>query len=209
VGWLTYLKSFTYGSSTLRKARESDTFSVVKQGEEHMASEKVEIALQIYDALNNALTVAGMNKETADKYSTFAVQLYQYIKDRPQLQEALQGAKQVYDLNKGAKGWAAAARLESNAKAMNSLGAAEKFATQGSISAGGAISTFVDYFAGVAQSLGIEMNGCAIAVTKVILDVLTTIALADTVVGVWAAALQALTVGADTKEMINACLVGQ
>jgi|SRR5580658_8500462 hypothetical protein len=172
-----------------------------------MASERVEISLQIYDAVSNALTVAGMNKETAGKYSTFAVQLYQYIKDRPQLQEALQGAKQVYDLNKGAEGWATAARLESNARAMNALGVAEKFATRGTVSAGGAISTFVDYFAGVAQGLGIEMNGCAIAVTKVILDVLTTIALADTVVGVWAAALQALAVGADTKEMINACLV--
>jgi hypothetical protein len=174
-----------------------------------MASEKVEIAVQIYDAVSNALIVAGMNKQTAGKYSTFAVQLYEYIKDRPQLQEALQGAKQVYDLNNGAKGWAAAARLESNAKAMNAMGVAEKFATRGTVSAGGAISTFVDYFAGIAQSLGIEMNGCAIAVTKVILDVLTTIALADTVVGIWAAALQALAVGADTKEMINACIVGE
>jgi hypothetical protein len=191
----------------LRWAGHSGIVSAANRGEEDMASERVEISLQIYDAVSNALTVAGMNKETAGKYSTFAVQLYQYIKDRPQLQEALQGAKQVYDLNKGAEGWAAAARLESNARAMNALGVAEKFATRGTVSAGGAISTFVDYFAGVAQGLGIEMNGCAIAVTKVILDVLTTIALADTVVGVWAAALQALAVGADTKEMINACLV--
>lgn len=174
-----------------------------------MASEKVDIALEIYDAVSNALTVAGMNKEIAGKYSTFAVQLYQYIKDRPQLQEALQGARQVYDLNKGAKGYAAAARLGSNAEAMGALTAAEKFAARGTVSAGGAISTFVDYFAGVAQNLGIEMNGCAIAVTKVILDVLATIALADTVVGVWAAAVQALAVGADTKEMISACLVGE
>ena len=173
-----------------------------------MASEKVEVALQIYDAVKNALIVGGMNEVTAAKYSTFAVQLYQYIKDRPQLQEALQGAKQVYDLNKGAKGYAAAARLGSNAEAMGALVVAKKFAARGAVSAGGAISTFVEYFAGVAQSLGIEMNGCAIAVTKVILDVLTTIALADTVVGVWAAALQTLAVCADTKEMVNACLVG-
>jgi hypothetical protein len=174
-----------------------------------MASEKVDIALQIYDAVSNALTVAGMNKETAGKYSLFAVQLYQYIKDRPQLQEALQGARQVYDLNKGAKGYAAAARLGSGAEAMGALGMAEKFAARGTVSAGGAISTFVEYFAGVAQNLGIEMNGCAIAVTKVILDVLTTIALVDTVVGIWAAAVQALAAGADTKEMINACLAGE
>jgi hypothetical protein len=174
-----------------------------------MVTEKIEIALQIYDAVSNALTAAGMNKETAGKYSSFAVQLYQYIKDRPQLQEALQGARQVYDLNKYATGWATAARLESNAKTMNALSVAEKFAAKGPVSAGGAISVFVDYFAGVAKGLGVQMNGCAIAVTKVILDVLATIALVDTVVGVWAAAMQALAVGADTKEMINACLVGE
>jgi hypothetical protein len=173
-----------------------------------MASEQVDVALEIYDGVSNGLTVAGLNKEMAKKYADFAVQIYQYIKDRPQLQEALQGAKQVYDLNKGAKGWAAAARLESNAKAMNAVTMAEKFAAKGAVSAGGAISTFVDYFAGIAKSLGIEMNECAIDVTKVILDILTTVALADTVVGVWAAALQALATGADTKEMINTCLIG-
>jgi hypothetical protein len=86
---------------------------------------------------------------------------------------------------------------------------AEKFATRGTISAGGAISAFVEYFAGIAKTLGIELNECAIAVTKVILDILTTIALADTVVGIWAAALQALAVGADTKGMINACFVAE
>ncbi len=174
-----------------------------------MAAEKVETALKIYEGVTNALKVAGLNEQTARNYGNFAQQLYQYIKDRPQLQEALQGAKQVYDLNKGAKGWAAAAKLESNARTMNAVGMAEKFATRGAISAGGAISTFVEYFAGIAKPLGIELNECAIAVTKVILDVLTTIALADTVVGIWAAALQALAVGADTKEMINACFVSE
>ena len=173
------------------------------------SSEKIETALKVYEGVSNALTVAGMNEATANKYAYFAQQLYQYIKDRPSLQEALQGAKQVYDLNKGAKGWAAAARLESNARTMSAAGMAEKFATRGTISAGGAISTFVEYFAGICGSLGIALNECAIAVTKVILDILTTIALADTVVGVWAVALQALAVGADTKGMINACFVAE
>jgi hypothetical protein len=173
-----------------------------------MASEKIDVALEVYDAVSNALAVAGLNQETAKKYAYFAVELYNYIKDRPQLQEALAGAKQVYDLNKNAKGWAVAARLENKAKMMNAMSAAEKFASKGAASAGRTISTFVDYFAGVAKSLGIEMNDCAIAVTKVILDILTTIALTDTIVGVWAAALQALAVGADTKEMINVCFEG-
>jgi hypothetical protein len=173
-----------------------------------MANKTVDIALEIFDGVNNALTLAGLDRKTAKNYSDFAVRLYEYIKDRPQLQEALQGAKQVYDLNKNAKGWAAAARLEGNAKAMNSMATAEKFALRGTVSAGGVISTFVDYFAGVARSLGIDMNECAIDVTKVILDILTSVALIDSAVGIWAGALQALAAGADTKEMINVCLLG-
>jgi hypothetical protein len=172
-----------------------------------MASEKLDIALEIYDAVSNTLTVAGLNEETAQKYSYFAVELYKYIKDRPQLQTALQGARSSYDMAVGAKGWAAAARLTTNANAMNAFSSAEKFTARGNVSAGGAISAFVDYFAGVAKNLGIEMNDCAIAVTKVTLDVLSTIALADTVVGLWAAVVQALAVAADSKEMVRVCLV--
>jgi hypothetical protein len=171
-------------------------------------SDQVDVALEIYDAVSNALTVAGLNQETAKKYAYFAQEVYKYVRDRPQLQTALQGAKAVYGLGKGAKGYGAAARLAGNATAMNALSSAEKFAARGNVSAGGAISAFVDYFVVIAESQHIEMNECAVAVTKVMLDVLTTIALADTVVGIWAAALQALAVGADTKDMIRVCSAG-
>jgi hypothetical protein len=167
--------------------------------------EKVDVALEIYDAVNNALIIAHIDKETAAKYSYFASELYQYIKNRPALQTALKGAKSTYSMATGAEGYAAAARLAGNARMMNSINMAEKFAAKGSVSAGGAISAFVDYFVSVAESLKIEINDCAIAVTKVILDILTTIALADTVVGLWAAALQALALGADTTETTKAC----
>jgi len=174
-----------------------------------MASEKVDIALEIYDAVSNALTVSGLSQETAKKYAYFAVELYRYIKERPALQTALAGGKAVYGMGKGAKGYAAAAHLANNATGMKAVSSAERFAARGKVSAGGAISAFVDYFAAVAKSLKIEVNDCAIAITKVILDVLTTIALVDTVVGIWAAALQALATGADSKEMLKACFASE
>jgi len=170
-----------------------------------MASDTVDVALQIYDGVSNALKISGLSEETAKKYAYFAMEMYKYIKDRPQLQTALQGAKSIYGLGKGAKGYAAAARLAGNATAMNALSSAEKFAAKGNASAGGAICAFVDYFAIVAKSLNIEMDECALSITKVMLDVLATIVLAETVVGVWVAALQALAVGGDSKEMILAC----
>lgn len=170
-----------------------------------MELEQTDVALDIYDAVSNTLTLSGLRRETAQKYAYFAVELYDYVKERPQLQTALQGTKSIYRMGRGAKGWAAAAHLEGNATAMNAFTAAEKFAAKGNVFAGGAISAFVDYFAVVAKNLGIEMNECAISITKVMLDVLTTIALADTLVGVWAAALQLLSLGSDLQEMQKAC----
>lgn len=174
-----------------------------------MGKKFVGSALEIYDGVSNALKISGLDEKTVESYSEFAVRFYRYIKDRPELQEALKGAKQVYDLSDKSKAWAVAARLESNARAMGAVNVAEKMASRGTISAGGAISTFVEYFAGVAKSLGIEMNECALAITKVILDVLTELALIESVVGIWASALQALAIGADTTDVINACLLPQ
>jgi len=170
-----------------------------------MTLEQVDQALEIYDAVSNTLTATGVRRETARKYAYFAVELYDYVSQRPELQTALQGAKSIYKMDRGAKGWAAAARLESNATAMNAATAAERFAARGNVFAGGAISAFVDYFSVVAKGLGIQMNDCAMAITKVMLDVLTIIALADTMVGVWAAAVQLLSLNADLAEMQKAC----
>jgi hypothetical protein len=171
-----------------------------------MASVKIDVALEIYDGVSNALTMSGIGDETAKKYAYFAEELYKYVRDRPALQTALEGAKSTYEMGQGAKEYAVAARLASNATAMNALGSAKKLAAKGNVSAGGAICAFVDYFAAIAKSLNIELNECALSITKVMLDVLATIALAESVVGIWAAALNALAIGADTKDMIQACL---
>lgn len=83
---------------------------------------------------------------------------------------------------------------------------AERFGTARNVAAGGAATAFVDYFATIATQLGIEMNGCALAITKVMLDVLTTYALVQSVVGLWAGALQVLSTAADGRETYQACI---
>lgn len=59
------------------------------------------------------------------------------------------------------------------------MNALEKFLARSKVSAGGAISAFVDYFAAIAKSQHLEMDDCAIAASKVMLDVLTTISVGE------------------------------
>jgi hypothetical protein len=172
-------------------------------------SANVDVALKIFDAVKNALTVANVPRDVAEKYAHFAVEMYEYIESRPQLQFALEGAKSTFEMGKGAQGYVDAMGYAGRAADLNLASSAERFAGSGAVSAGGAISAFVDYFAGMAESLGIEMNKCSIAVTKVILDVLSMVAMAETVVGVWAAALQCLALNADLTDMKKACFLGK
>jgi hypothetical protein len=171
-------------------------------------SANVDVALKIFDAVKNALIVAEVPKDVAEKYAHFATEMYEYIDSRPQLQFALLGAKATFEMGKGAQGYVTAMGYAGRASDLNLVSSAERFAGNGKVSAGGAISAFVDYFAGLAESLGIEMNKCSISITKVILDVLTMVAMAETVVGVWAAALQCLALNADLVEMKKACFMG-
>lgn len=164
----------------------------------------VDKALEVYDAVSSALIAAGLKKETVRKYSYFAAELYDYIDARPELQTILKGAKATYQGVAGTKGYLAASKYASNARTMSATTYAEKFAARGTVSAGGAISAFVDYFSTVAKGLGIEMNECSIAITKVILDVLSVIALVDALM-VWGVALQLLALDADKSEMVTAC----
>jgi len=112
-------------------------------------------------------------------------------------------------MGKGAQGYVDAMGYAGRATELNLASSAERFAGSGKASAGGAISAFVDYFVGMATSLGIEINKCSIEITKVILDVLTMVAMAETAVGVWAAALQCLALNADVTDMKKACSMGK
>ena len=167
---------------------------------------KIDTALKIYDAVNNALVATGIPVKTAAKYSYFASELYNYIEGNPQLQTVLKGAKATYEGASGAKQVQLLTRLESSAGTMGFAKFAERFGTARNVAAGGVVTAFVDYFATIATQLGIEMNECALAITKVMLDVLTTYALVQSVVGVWAGALQLLSTAADGREAYKACI---
>ncbi len=167
----------------------------------------VDVSLKIYDAVKNALTL-GPEKQTeefADKYAHFAVKVYQYIKDSPELNTALSGAKTTYDALSGGAGYSSAMVQASRAAGMDMAQSASRFTSYGSFAAGGVIGAFIDSMAGVAKALHIEMNACALAVTKVVIDVLAGIALVGSEVGVIPGALLLLSTAADGKDAYMAC----
>jgi hypothetical protein len=156
---------------------------------------------QVFNGVYLALTKGGLSDQTATKYATFAVEIYDQVTKNPQLQMALS----TYRGAKEAKGAELAFGYAARASNLGLDASAARFAAKGAEGVGGVMSEFVDYCASFAKSLGIEMNECALAITKVILDVLTTVAMADTVVGVWAAAMQVLSTVSDARSVAQAC----
>jgi hypothetical protein len=169
-----------------------------------LGTKKIDTSLKIYDGISNLLKVS-IPPELAKKYASFATEMYVYIHNRPVLQGALEGIKSGYEVGKGGADYVLVKRLATNA-ASGGFGSAAKLASKSRVAASGPIAAFVDVFSALAKVFNIKINECAIAVTKVMLDILATIALAETVVGIWAAALQCLATGADTKDMVEACL---
>lgn len=160
---------------------------------------------RIYNGIYTALTDAGMATGKASKYAIFAVEVYQYVMQDDQLQGALMMSKATYDMHDGAKTAVAAYQYAAGADALQLEASAARFTGRAEAGVGGAISAFVDYFAGYAKANHIELNECSLAITKVILDVLSSIALSGTGVGIWLAALQVFTVANDTRSMIQSC----
>lgn len=171
-------------------------------------SSVVSTEVKLYNGVYNALIVGGMNPAGARTYAHFAMDVYAYIEDDPQLQGALAGLKSVYKGRKEANEAVVAFRYVLGARDLNLSAGAARFAAKGTVAMAGVIPEFVNYCAALAKINGIEMNECAISVTTVMLDVLTVVAMADTVVGVWAAAMQALSTVNDSREMVNMCLSG-
>jgi hypothetical protein len=163
--------------------------------------------LKIYVRVRDALLAGDLSFEMSDKYAYYAVEIYRYVNAHPELKEALNGLKATKDMKDGAvKAQAAFAQADRARNVMNMEASASRFTSLGSAGVGGALSAFVDYFASVAKSLGVEMNECCLAITKVILGALTIAALADTGVGAWAAAVQLLSTANDARSMAKVCL---
>jgi hypothetical protein len=162
-----------------------------------------DVEVKIYAGVYTGLTKAGIGDAMANQYANFAVDVYLYIKNDPKLQAALA----VREMRNSANEASAALAFAGRATGMGMEASATRFAAKGSVGAGGALGAFVDYCAALAKMTGIEMNECAVAVTKVMLDVLTVVAMTETVVGVWAAAMQAISTAHDAKDMYDACFI--
>ncbi len=162
--------------------------------------------LKIYATVRKELLRAGLTDPRVKTYSLFAVEIYRYTKAHPELKQAFDGIRSTKDFGDKAKeAQAAFAQADRAANVMSSEVAAARFASKGTASAGGALTAFVDYFASLAKILGIEMNECALSITKVILDALTIVAMLDTGLGALFMASQLLSTASDARSMANAC----
>lgn len=159
------------------------------------------VEVKIYAGVHTGLIKVRISEITANKYASFAVAVYIYIKDDPKLQAALA----IREMRNSANEASAAFVFAGRATGMGLEASAARFASKGTVGVGGVLGAFVDYCAGLAKLSGIELNECALAVTKVMLDVLTVVAMTETVVGVWAAAMQAISTAHDAKGMYDAC----
>jgi len=160
-----------------------------------------ETEVKIYDVAFIALRKAGIPDAQAQKYAIFAIEVYKVVSDDPRLQQALA----IYHFRKGLKDAATAFTYADKATALQLDASAARFAAKGAEGMGDAIGAFVDYFSAFAKMMGVEMNECALCITKVALDALTVVAMTETVVGAVGAALQALSTVKDTRDMLNAC----
>ncbi len=160
--------------------------------------------VKIYLSVHDALIGVRLDEDTANRYSWFAVQIYTEVAGNTALQGALSvaasSAKEAYP---GLKQWYRSTTMAaSDTVQLGYLKAAGRGAARG---AGGEIAGFFDIVTGIAKANHIVMNDCALAITKVMLDVLAGIELAGTVVAAWAAAFYVLSLVQDSREMVNAC----
>lgn len=105
----------------------------------------------------------GLNQEKAAKYSSYLQDMSDYIQKHPDLQTALKGTKDSYDVYKGAKAAKVAAGYTGSLNAL--------IKDYGSSGGASVLGVFVDRFGAMAKNQGIELNECALLVSKVALDI--------------------------------------
>jgi hypothetical protein len=167
-------------------------------------SELIGTELTIYVSVRDALIDARISDETANRYSLFAVQIYREVSGHPVLQAELNvlysSGKESYPALK--QWYRSTTMAASEGVELGYLKAAGRGALRG---AGGEIASFFDIAVSIARANKIDMNECALDITKVILDVLAAAALAGTVAAAWAAAFLALAAAKDARSAVSAC----
>ena len=156
---------------------------------------------KIFDGVYTALLKAGTKDDTAKKYAIFAVEVYKYVSENPEIERAIT----LFKIRKGGMETAELFALSERFAAAGMERAAVKYASKGVGGVGGVLSDLLDFFAEYCKANGIEINLCSLAITKVMLDVLSTVALSGTGIGVWAAVFQLFSTVKDVKGMVDAC----
>jgi hypothetical protein len=113
----------------------------------------------------------GLTPEAATSYAVFCMDIYRYILQHPKTAAAIKGAKDTYDVfDNSQKAFKAAGYIERGA-AVGLTSAAAGFKAYGASGGAGVLQVFVDRFEKLAETQGIELNDCSMAVVKVALDI--------------------------------------
>src|SRR5580698_5087411 len=158
----------------------------------------------------SALTRTGMEAEEAAHYALFAQDVYNFIDANPIVKKALltyKGGKAVKDIYDGTKLAVKANTLLDRAATIGiSTDAAANVRGGG---AGTVLSGIVDVMEVMAERNGLEVNPCAIAITKVSLagaGMLAGGVTAETGVGLVLAAMSFYSLGTDSYSLGKACI---
>jgi hypothetical protein len=118
-----------------------------------------------------ALARAGLTSEVANKYAVFAMEIYRYILQHPKVMSALKGAKAAYDVFDNSKKAIKSAGYIERGSAIGLSSANAGFNAYGASGAAGVLQVFVDRFEKLAETQGIHLNDCSMALVKVDLDI--------------------------------------
>lgn len=113
------------------------------------------------EEINGALIYAQIEASNAVK--GYLLEILQYLKKHPEVEEALKYGKDAHEVYEGAKKATKAGRYTGSLNAL-----VKDYGSSGGASV---LGVFVDRFAALAKYKGIELNECALSVAKVATDI--------------------------------------
>jgi hypothetical protein len=119
------------------------------------------VVSEVAAEINGAVIYAQIEASNAIK--GYLLEILEYIKEHPELEEALKYGKDAREVYKGAKEAIVAGRYTGSLNAL-----VKDYGSSGGASV---LGVFVDRFAALAKYKGIEVNECALSVAKVATDI--------------------------------------
>lgn len=123
--------------------------------------------------VKSSLVAAGVGELVAVKVAALCGEIDRFLRDNPELVEVAEALEESYGLYSGGKQAAAGARYLGNARRLG-LGAgraAHGFRSYSASGGAAVLQVFVERFQAYAKSQGLELNDCAMAVSKLSLSI--------------------------------------